>query len=49
MTIAELVNSVDISVDKQEKTRRPETAKTICAVIFGIHVTLMLWHVSYWF
>ena len=49
MTIAELINSVDLSKEQKKKERKPATAKTICAVIFGIHVGLMLWHASYWF
>jgi len=49
MTIADLHNVVDMTKKSKVPETNMNTAKGIFATFFVVQLTIMAWHLSYWF
>jgi hypothetical protein len=49
MTIAELHNVVDMANAEKKAERDLPATKGIVAIVLASQLTVMAWHVSYWF
>jgi len=49
MTMPELVNAVDMRKKKEKKAPARSAVYAICTLVFLLHVSVIAWHLSYWF